>query len=76
MGLGPPWAQRACHTCLGLQDLLGSTSLAWVRKSSCPQVLRGPTSLAWVYKSSVGLQVQRGSTSLAWVSKSSPGLQV
>ena len=33
-GLGPAQAQRACHTCLGLLDLPGSISLAWVHKSS------------------------------------------
>ena len=27
-------AQGACHTRLGVQDLLGSISLAWVHKSS------------------------------------------
>ena len=33
-GPGPGLAQHARHTCMGLLDLPGSTSLAWVYKSS------------------------------------------
>ena len=34
MGPDPACAQQVCHTCLGLQDLRGSISPAWVYKSS------------------------------------------
>ena len=42
-GPGPGPAQRARHTCMGLEVKPGSTSLAWVYKTSARKVDKKPT---------------------------------
>ena len=79
-GPGPGLGAARRHNFLRLQDLPGTTSLAWDYKSCVglqdlpgttsvclgPQVKPGTASLAWDYQSCLELQVLPGTRSLAW----------